>query len=100
MKQLEGKDIKSAKLQPINLGMPVLKELSVKWMVEMSEYSYENPQIIINGFVKAGVAGALEGSIDCGTEEENGREDKSESEEYDSNPDGDSGVVDLTGKKD
>ena len=39
MKQLEGKDVESAELQPINLGMPVLKELGARWMVEMAEYS-------------------------------------------------------------
>ena len=61
----EGKDIESAELQPINLGMPVLKELGAKWTVEMAEYFGENPQIVVNGFVKAGIAGALDGHIDC-----------------------------------
>ena len=31
-------DIESTNLQPISLGLPVLKELGAKWMVEMSEY--------------------------------------------------------------
>ena len=66
----------------------------------MSEYFCENPQIIVNGFVKAGIATALDGSMECGPKEENGRKDESESEEYDSDPDGDSGVVDLTGEED
>ena len=66
----------------------------------MSEYFCENPQIIVNGFVKAGIATAFDGSMECGPKEENGREDESESEEYDNNPDGDSGVVDLTGEED
>ena len=65
MKQLEGRDIESAELQPIILGMPVLKELGAKWMVEMAEYFGENPQIVVNGLVKAGIAGALDGHIDC-----------------------------------
>ena len=82
MKQLEGRDIESAELQPINLGVPVLKELGAKWMVEMAEYFGENPQIVVNGFVKAGIARALDGHIDCTPEEENAREDKTESEEY------------------
>ena len=100
MKQLEGRDIESAELQPINLGMPVLKELGAKWMVEMVEYFGENPQIVVNGFVKAGIARALDGHIDCTPEEENAREDETESEEYDSDPDSDSGVLDLTGEDD
>ena len=100
MKQLEGRDVESAELQPINLGMPVLKELGACWMVEMAEYFRENPQIVVNGFIKAGIAGALDGLIDCTMEEANEREDESDSEEYDSDPDGDSGVMDLTGKED
>ena len=99
-KQLEGRDIESAKLQSINLGMPVLKELGAKWMVEMAEYFGGNPQIVVNGFVKAGIARALDDHIDCRPKEENVREDETESEEYDSDPDGDSGVLDLTGEDD
>ena len=53
-------NIRSTYLQPIILGLPVLKELGAKWMVEMSEYFAENPHIIVNGFVKAGIAGELD----------------------------------------
>lgn len=35
-KQLEGRDVESAILQPIDLSMPVLKELGAKWMVKMA----------------------------------------------------------------
>jgi hypothetical protein len=101
MKQLEGKEIESAELQPISLGMPVLKELGAKWMVEMAAYFGDNPQIVVNGFVKAGIAEALDGSIDCRPEEENVREGESDSEGYDStDDDDDSGVMDLTGEDD
>ena len=57
----------------------------------------ENPQIVVNGFIKAGIAGALDGHIE---EEANMREDESDSEEYDSDPDDDSSVMDLTGEDD
>jgi hypothetical protein len=30
-------------LQPINLGLPLLKELGEKWLVEMAEYLASNP---------------------------------------------------------
>ena len=95
-KQLEGKDIESAELQSINLGMPVLKELGAKWMAEMAEYFGENPQIVVNGFVKAGIAGALDGQIDSRPE----GDVRGESEECDSDPDGDSSVIDLTDEED
>jgi len=63
-KQFEGRDIESTDLQPISLSLPVLKELGAKWMVEMAEYFAENPQIIVNGFIRAGIAGALDGQRD------------------------------------
>ena len=47
-------------------------------------------------FLKAGIAVALDGHIDSRPEEENVRNDESDSEEYDCNPDGDSSVMDLT----
>lgn len=95
IKQLDGRDIKSTKLQPINLSMPGLKELGTKWMVEMAEYFSENPQIIVNGFVKAGIAGALGGHIDC----RHGEVNKSDSDEYESEACDDCSEIktDLTG---
>ena len=62
-KQLQGNEIESVDLQPINLGLPVLKELGARWMVEMAEYFADNPQVIVNGFVKAGITGALDGQM-------------------------------------
>ena len=44
MKQLEGREIESAELQPINLGMPVMKELDARWMVEMAAYLARTPR--------------------------------------------------------
>ena len=39
MKQLEntGDELEDAQLQPIQMGMPVMKEISAKWLVEMSD---------------------------------------------------------------
>ena len=48
--------------------------------------------------MKVRIAGALDSHFDCRPEEENVREGESDSEEYDSNADGDSGVMDLTGE--
>ena len=47
------------------------------WMVEMSEYFAANPQIIVNGFVKAGITGALDREKASEDQEE---EDNKESE--------------------
>ena len=43
------------------ISLPVIKELGTKWMVETAEYISENPQFITNGFIQAGIAGALDG---------------------------------------
>ena len=69
-------------LQPINLGLPVLKELGAKWTVEMSEYLAANPQIIVSGFVKAGITGALD--------RENASEDHEEEDNMESETESDS----------
>ena len=83
-KQLQGSEIESVDLQPINLGLPILKELGARWMVEMAEYFADNPQIIVNGFVMAGIAGALDGHADEQEGEQNAGEDETDSEEYES----------------
>ena len=63
MKQLEGQDItdiENAKLQSIDLGLPALKEIGAKWLVDMARYISDKPQFIVNGFIPAGIAGALD----------------------------------------
>ena len=47
-------------MQPINLGLPILRELGAKWLVEMAEYFEENPQTIVNRFIRAGITDALD----------------------------------------
>lgn len=63
IKQLEGKDLdnlEEAELEPINMGMPVLKEIGAKWLVGMAKYLSDNPQFRVNGFMRAGIAGAID----------------------------------------
>ena len=54
----------STELEPISLSLPVLTELGVKWLMQISEYFAVNPQIIVNGFMKAGITAALDGQED------------------------------------
>ena len=55
-KQLQGAaDIASVELQPIDFSMASVKELSAKWLVEMSEYIANNPQFIVSGFQRSGI---------------------------------------------
>ena len=62
--QLDGREMESTDLEPVSLSLPVLKELGPKWLVQMAEYFADNPQIIVNGFVKAGITAALGGQED------------------------------------
>ena len=38
LKQLQGKSLETAELQPISLNLPFLKELGAKWLVEAANY--------------------------------------------------------------
>jgi hypothetical protein len=86
MKQLEGKDVddlEAVELTPIELGMPILKEIGAKWLVGMAEHLGRNPHIIVNGFVHAGITKALDGieDKDEDTEEEEFELDSKSSDE-------------------
>ena len=48
-----------------------MKVMTAKWLVEMGEYSSENPQIVVSGFRHAGISAALDNSC----ESEQGEED-------------------------
>ena len=43
-------------LEPIDLGLMILKELGTGWLVEMGAYISQNTQFIVNGLVKAGIS--------------------------------------------
>ena len=60
-KQLDGNDIESTELAPVDLSLPRLKVLGAKWILEMFHYLSHNPQIVVRGFQKAGIAGAVYG---------------------------------------
>ena len=62
MKQLEERDdLEAAEIQPIEMGMPLMKEISAKWLVDVAQYLSDNQQIIMNGFVHSGIPGAVDG---------------------------------------
>ena len=48
-------------LEPIDMSMAVMKNISAKWFMKAAEYIADNPQFIVNGFVKAGIRRALDG---------------------------------------
>lgn len=74
MKQLDGKDmdeLESAKIEPIDLSMQAIKHINAKWLVDMAEYISSNPRFIVNGFLKSGITGAIDGVMEDTTEDDN-----------------------------
>ena len=112
MKQLEGQDIsdiETAEIRPIDLGLPALKEIGAKWLVDMASYISDNPQFIVNGFMRAGITGALdahysgdqpdEGTV-TGDIDESGHDDSDETEEEETDEeDDDEAVINLVSEE-
>ena len=59
--QLEGQDIDTVAVEPIDLSMGMMKEIGDKWLVGRANYIDDNPQFIVHGFIHAGIAKALNG---------------------------------------
>ena len=61
--------------------------ISAKWLVDMAEYISNNPQIIVNGFIRSGITGAVDGTmVESDEDEDNGSAtDTSESESEEDN---------------
>lgn len=92
MKQLEGKDtsdLEDVELQPVDLSLAALKEIGAKWLVGMADYINNNPWIIVNGFVHAGITRAQDEIEDGESSDENSSEDESDSNDYDEQEDDD-----------
>ena len=60
MKQLDKNVNKPTNLEPINLGLPIVKELGARWLLQMTKYFKENPQTIVSGFLWVGKVGDLD----------------------------------------
>ena len=78
LQQLDSSVDIDQELQPIDLSLPVLRELGAKWITEMAGYFANNPDIIVKGFIKSGISGALDGVY---TEEEGMDSDDNEHSE-------------------
>ena len=58
--QLEGEDVGTAVLEPVDLSLPSMKELGTKWLTGTAEYLAANSQFAFNGFIRSGIANALD----------------------------------------
>ena len=57
--------------------MQVVKQIA-KWLVDMAKYISDNPQFIVNGFIRSGITGALDGVV-----QDDGADDPSNESEPD-----------------
>ena len=77
MKQLDGRDLEDLEdiaIQPIDLSMPVMKEVSAKWLVDVVERISDNPQLIVSRFLHSGITRAFDGNLDDIQEQESDSE--------------------------
>lgn len=83
-------DIELYELQPVNLSMVRMKQLSAQWLVEMHDYITAHPEFIVNGFIRSGITKALSDSMATDTSEDDSDPETSTelfSDEYDSDDD-------------
>ena len=66
MQQLDNPtaDFSTAELNPVDLSMAAMKEITGQWLVEMYDYISKNPDFIVNGFLHSGISKALDGISD------------------------------------
>ena len=103
--QLEGEneeDIEAVELEPIPLPISVVKEVEAKWMVEMFEYFQNNPQIIVNGFLRSGISAALdnesiENEEEGGDDSEKSSGDESSGDDSEIESSGDDSEIESSG---
>ena len=75
-------------LQPVNMGLPLIRELGAKLIVEMAEYISNNPQFVIQGFAHSGISLALDGiNIEEDSDEDTSDDDYEEDDEDEENDD-------------
>lgn len=63
IQQLTGRseeEIEAFELEPINLSMVRMKEVSADWLDQMFTCIADNPQFLMNGFLKSGISAALD----------------------------------------
>ena len=83
MQQIHGQDVEEVELQPVDLSLAALRDLGGQWLVEMSEYISDNPQIIVNGFFKSGITQAIDevAIVDTDLDEDDLSDEKSSNED-------------------
>lgn len=64
LKQFEDQSdvpLEDVTLDPVDLSLGNMKNVGAKWLVEAVKYIADNPEFIVNGFIRAGICRALDG---------------------------------------
>ena len=56
----DASSMEDVELEPIDLSLPDMRELGASWLVDMAKYISNNPDFIVNGFVRSGISEALD----------------------------------------
>ena len=54
----------TVELNPVDLSMAAMKEITGQWLVKMYDYISNNPDFIVNGFLYSGISKALDDITD------------------------------------
>ena len=99
MQQLDNPttDFSTAELNPVDLSMAAMKEITGQWLVKMYDYISDNPDFIVNGFLHSGISKALDDTSDddLPQSDTNDNVNETSSESSDESGDEDNAVVDY-----
>ena len=90
-------DFSTAELNPVDLSMAAMKEITGQWLVKMYDYISNNPDFIVNGFLHSGISKALDGIIDDDLPQldTNDSDNETSSDSSDESGDEDNAVIDY-----
>uniref|UniRef100_A0A1X7UCF7 Uncharacterized protein n=1 Tax=Amphimedon queenslandica TaxID=400682 RepID=A0A1X7UCF7_AMPQE len=67
-------EIEDCDLQPLDLSMTHMKEFSAHWLVLAADYISQNPSLLVNGFMKAGITEGID-DVECDDEDKQDEEE-------------------------
>ena len=89
LKERNDDEILECDLEPIDLSMTRMKEISAHWLVLAADYISQNPSFLVNGFIKAGITGCID---DVESDNEEDKQDEEETITIDSSDSSDEDV--------
>lgn len=65
-------------IEPVRYPLPLMRELGAQWLMSMYEHIQDNPQIVVNGFLKAEIPQALSAGGRASSPEDYSEDDQSD----------------------